>query len=682
MEFPFINSDNILKCESICEPEDIINDKCILDNPSPEALKKAKSALIDIISNKYNDQDIIIKTDENITFHLSNSLNEKEKLYQGKKKDDSLSIIDLGDCENKLKKINDIPDNKSLILLKFETYYENSEIKNVQYEMYNPITKQKITDLSVCDNDKINIYVPINLDNQTLTIYKDIKNQGYDIFNPNDTFYNDICTKYTSVNNTDLTLNDRKNIFYNEQNFCQENCQYNEINLDIIHAKCECSLQTTEIDYESKKFTGFEIISSFYDVLKYSNIYILKCYKIFFSSIGIKNNYGFIIMIIFIILLIIFTILFLFTGIKNIREQMKKMAYSKLKEINNDSQNNKNKININNNKKETTRFKPKKKKKKKKKKTLIIKRNKIKNNSTINLPNPKSNPRKKKKSQINNNSTKKKIDHNLKASMKNSLNLNMKDSILSSNKFKKELIHNTFNDKNKEIIKKYSDFELDDLEYSEAIIYDKRSFINLYIYIVKREHLIIFTFFYCQDFNLISIKLSLFVFSICLDMTTNILFFDDESMHKIYLDYGKYNFISQIPQIIYSTIISESMDIFLKYLSLSEKEIYEVKKYKNIKEVGDAIKQLIKCLKIKFFFFYFICFIFIIFFWYFISIFCAIYENTQIILFKDSSLSFLISLIYPFCLYLFPATLRIISLRSIKKNKKILYKISNYIPIF
>ena len=124
------------------------------------------------------------------------------------------------------------------------------------------------------------------------------------------------------------------------------------------------------------------------------------------------------------------------------------------------------------------------------------------------------------------------------------------------------------------------------------------------------------------------------------------------------------------------------MDTFLKYLSLSEKEIYEVKKYKNIKEIVDGINKLINWLKIKFFFFYFICFINIIFCWYFISIFCAVYENTQIILLKASSMSFLISMLYPFGLYILPTSLRIISLRSIKKNKKILYKISNYVPIF
>jgi len=676
VEFPFINIDNILKCELICEYEDITNNKCFLVNSALEALKKANSAFAGIISNKYNNEDIIIKAGENTTFHLTNTLNEKEKLNGGKKENNNLSIIDLGDCEDKLKKINGIPNNTSLILLIFETNYENSTIKNVQYEIFNPITKQKITDLSVCDSDKIDIYVPTNLDNETLTIYKDLKNQGYDIFNPNDIFYNDVCTKYTSVNQTDLTLNDRKNIFYTEQNFCQENCQYDGINLDIIYAKCECSLQTTEIDYESKKFTGFEILSSFYDVLKYSNIFILKCYKIIFSFIGIKNNYGFIIMIIFIISLIIFTIIFLFTGIKTIREQMINIACKELNVTNNDFQNMKNKINIKKHIKKTASKKKKKRRKKKKK----IKRKKIKNNSSINISNPKSKSGKKKLSLNKNNSTTRKINLELKASIKYSLDLNYKESILSSEKNKKDFIHNTFNDKNEEHLKKYSDFEMDDLEYSEAIIYDKRSFINLYIYLVKREHLIIFTFFYCNNFNLTTIKLSLFVFSICLDMTTNILFFDDESMHKIYLDYGKYNFISQIPQIVYSTIISESLDIFLKYLSLSEKEVYEVKKYKNIKEVGDGIKKLIKCLKIKFFFFFVICFIFMIFFWYFISIFCAIYENTQIILFKDSSMSFLISMLYPFGLYLLPAALRIISLR--RKDKKILYKISNYIPLF
>ena len=229
---------------------------------------------------------------------------------------------------------------------------------------------------------------------------------------------------------------------------------------------------------------------------------------------------------------------------------------------------------------------------------------------------------------------------------------------------------------------KYSEFELDDLEYSEALKYDKRTFFQFFCCLVKREHVIVFTFIYCADLNLFIIKLSLFVFSVCLDFTTNVLFFNDESMHKIYLDYGKYNFISQIPQIIYSTVISEVFDVFFKYLSLSEKEIYEAKKYTNMTKAINHIKKLMRQIKLKFFLFYVISFLLMSFFWYFISAFCAVYKNTQKILFKDSLVSFVISLIYPFALYLIPASLRIISLRATKKDKRFLYKISNIFPLF
>ena len=64
------------------------------------------------------------------------------------------------------------------------------------------------------------------------------------------------------------------------------------------------------------------------------------------------------------------------------------------------------------------------------------------------------------------------------------------------------------------------------------------------------------------------------------------------------------------------------------------------------------------------------------------TIFCVVYENTQIIFVKDSLLSFLLSIVYPFIIYLIPSILRIISLRSSQKNLKCLYKLSDIIPFF
>ena len=626
--------------------------------------------LSEIIATQYNNEDIILKTgDDEFTFHLSNTQNEKNRLSEGVIKN-NLSIIDLGDCESKLKVANGISLDIPLTILKVETYYENTTINNVQYQIYNPITKAKITDMSPCDDETINIYVPTNLDNDTLDTYQELKEQGYDIFNANDSFYNDICTQFTSINNTDVTLNDRKEIYYDgNQIFCQENCQYQEIDIETQSAKCQCSVSSSsEIVFESQIFSGIEIIKSFYEVIKFSNFLVLKCYKLFFSSAGIKNNYGFIIMIIFIIALLINFVIFLFTGMKKVREQMSMMIFSTINKTNDI-------------------VTPKQKKQFENLKKAIF------------LANPKKKKIKKKKRKKSENSIKS-INKNPNKPNNISISEYMKKNTSSWALSGKKVITGIFPKKRKTKysspsfafirkkskkgfdLQKYSEFELDDLEYSEALKYDKRSFFQFFLCLVKREHLIVFTFIFCSDLNLLCIKLSLFVFSVSLDFSTNVFFFTDESMHKIFLDYGKYNFIQQIPQIIYSTIISEVFDVFFKFLSLSEKEIYETKKFNNLTKAVNEVGKLIKRIKIKFFLFFLICFLLMSFFCYFISCFCAVYENTQEVLFKDSATSFLISIIYPLALYLIPATLRLIALRSKAKDKRLLYKISNIFPLF
>ena len=69
------------------------------------------------------------------------------------------------------------------------------------------------------------------------------------------------------------------------------------------------------------------------------------------------------------------------------------------------------------------------------------------------------------------------------------------------------------------------------------------------------------------------------------------------------------------------------------------------------------------------------------FFWYFISCFCAVYNNTQTILFKDTILSFGLSMLYPFGLSLLPGLARMPSLRAEKKDKKCLYCLSQILAL-
>ena len=228
----------------------------------------------------------------------------------------------------------------------------------------------------------------------------------------------------------------------------------------------------------------------------------------------------------------------------------------------------------------------------------------------------------------------------------------------------------------------YDDFELNEMEYEEAAKNDKRSLMRIYFSLLKRENKILFTFFVHNDYNLFYIKIWRFVFLIASDMAMNALFFTDETMHKLYLTYGKYDFVQQIPQIVYSTVISQIIEVFLCYLSLTDTPFYEIKRIKLSGKNIETIKKILKCINTKLVVFYILTLIFYIGFWYIIVIFCAVYENTQITYLKDCLFSFLLSIILPFFVYIIPACFRVCAIRDEKVSSSCLYKLSDIIPFF
>ena len=193
---------------------------------------------------------------------------------------------------------------------------------------------------------------------------------------------------------------------------------------------------------------------------------------------------------------------------------------------------------------------------------------------------------------------------------------------------------------------------------------------------MKSNHPITFSFFPSNDYNSRIIKMFLFFFSFSLDFTVNTLFFNDNTMHKISQSKGAYNIIYQLPKIFYSTIITSFINTILKLLSLSEDSILSIKKENNYQIIFKKGNKIKNCLFIRIFVFYILSFIFMLFSWLFISCFCAVYINTQLILIYDTLFSFLVSMIYPFGLNLIPGIFRIPSLRNPKRNKECLYKIS------
>jgi hypothetical protein len=237
---------------------------------------------------------------------------------------------------------------------------------------------------------------------------------------------------------------------------------------------------------------------------------------------------------------------------------------------------------------------------------------------------------------------------------------------------------------NNSIIKKnlfLNDYEINTLNYKDAIKLDKRTYFEYYFSLLKRKHIILFAFVPNNDYNLASIKISLFILSLSWYFTINALFFTDDTMHNIYSNNGEFIIFNQLPKILYSAFISLTLQKILKLLCISEYDILKIKKEKKLVIAKKKSKDTIKCLYIKFLIFFILGFCLMTYFWYFITCFCAVYTNTQIILFKDILISYGISMIYPFIINLFPGIFRISALKAVKKDKEFVYKIGTFVAL-
>ena len=219
------------------------------------------------------------------------------------------------------------------------------------------------------------------------------------------------------------------------------------------------------------------------------------------------------------------------------------------------------------------------------------------------------------------------------------------------------------------------------MNYQDACDLDKRSCISTYWSVLKREHYVLFTFCSRNDYNLFYVKIERFFILICTEMTMNGMFFVHESMYK--KQTGGLTFAQKLPQIIFSILVTHAMEIILCFLSMTDVNYYQIKALPKEEKTDEKIFDIIACMKRKLTGFFIFTFFVFLFHWYFISAFCAVYQNTQVIFLRDSGIGILTSLIDPFIIYGITSILRAISLCACcKKKLGCVYKISDLIPIF
>ena len=668
--------------------ETIYEDKCLNGTEinvqcrnltNEEIYSKLKDEILDsYISNKLNSE----YNGDNYALKVSTSASEKLLNFNNSK----IPVIDLGDCEKNLKEFYNIPFDSSLIIIKLEEKSSDIKSKNFQFDVFNPITYEKL-DISICQNDTIDLYVPLLISEEKKEKYDNILNQGYNPFDLNDKFYREICTPYSSENGTDVLLDEREEFVYSSvvnETICPENCDYSTYSLDNKYIKCECEVNSTYITLDAKHISGENIYLSFLSALKSSNYKVMICYNLVFNFKIFCHNYGSILSLLCFIAYIIFMIYYSYKEISPLKVEISKLIFietEKEKETQLEKKVSKyqeGKIDIKRSIKNKNKKQYPPKKEKSRRLNSVISGEVVNNTEDIEL-------KEKNKTKVKKLKKKDKKTTRRLSKMGMALNLNeyqIKDiqpNDYESENNKDDII---INDKKNEK-KNLDDFELNELDYDEACDLDKRSFCRTYWSVLKREHLILFTFFVKSDYNLFYVKLERFFILICTQFTMNGMFFIHESMHRKYVQQEEFTFVQKLPQLLFTLIAAHIIEVILCFLSMTDVHIYQIKALPMEQKKGEEVLDIIDKMKTKLSIFFIFTFLLFLFYWYFISAFCAVYQNTQIIFLRDSGLSILTSFLDPFIIYGITTLLRIISLSLCFKNKfGCLYKLSGFIPIF
>ena len=246
--------------------------------------------------------------------------------------EDASVNIYMEECENILKENN---PSKNFTILQVNLKNNNSKclVDQVEYKVYDE-NKQEV-DLSVCKD--VNIKIEYKIQNTSLINIeqiKDFKNQGIDIFNIKDVFFNDICYPYTDNNsNSDMILSDRVSDIFQNYSVCGDGCEYDSFNVEKQVTNCNCKIKN-EVDAEVKE-GNFEssIESAFLD----SNFGVIKCFNLVFGKEGKLKNSGFWIFAILTVLHIpAYTFLFI-NGINPVQSYISKEMSNKGYIVNNNT---------------------------------------------------------------------------------------------------------------------------------------------------------------------------------------------------------------------------------------------------------------------------------------------------------------------------------------------------------
>ena len=547
------------------------------------------------------------------------------------------------------------------------------------------------------------------------------KSQDVDLFNIHSDFFNDICFKFTSVNNTDVTLETRNNEYYQNITLC-------DINLGAFYINYEYDNNTSIFTYkcaygyfksedESNKLLD-DINNKMNQIFTTSNIKVITCYNELFNFSNFIHNYGEIICLIVLVIQFIMFFIYLSIGTRPIQKVVDRfLAKKNLNNVNAPKLDKKdspsNNINIPNLKekepKEHSRLNANSREQlnncasqdeikainSKKKVTKLDSQNPVasppKKDNITNIDEDKIN---KINMQNSNNSSFHSKDTNIdkindnnipkKENYKEIGQFSQNENLNSNNINSEQLTVSDESSNQKKSIRVLLGMineELNELPFEEAKIHDKRNYCTYYWGILQVSHLFLFTFCHPGDYNLFIVKFGLLLFSIPLNLTIGALFYTTKEMQIVYLNKDTLFKVDlkSLARSILTSIISSIILICLKLLCITHGSIQKLRKIEDVEKAKVKSVQVIKCIKFRICLYYILSLIFLFLFLFYVTCFCAIYPNNQLGILRDMLMSWILTLIYPFGLVIFTSIFRICSLRL---DKYCCYFINKILQMF
>ena len=628
--------------------------------------------------------------------------------------------VDFKDCYNKVKLSYQIEEDLIIAII------DRKEKSNSQtyYSFFHPLSGRKLDAEEICKDEVIevtqNLTSILSENNENFELQTYLTDQGINIFDMNDPFYTDLCYDFDNPSNKDIPLSERITSVYPDVSLCDEGCQMEGVDLESMTALCNCKFNDIANSNVIKDNALLEsVVGEVFDLISSSNILVITCYDHIFDNF--TDSIGGIISLVSLVGHLICSVAYFISGAAKIKTYIyniydKFMSFMEKAGIKvNDAP-----------PKRSLRNEKLKDKLIKKKKGVRFNEIPKENNNNIKRPHSpgpdtRSNIDRRKiriekpqlidydaKSTYNElmmyrtksakrlhdgsekNKKKDKIEKHKHKKLEEYSLISLKSKSKKKNKYatiSTKLRIDTFaeledDEDYRKFFEEYLATSLDDLEYDDAIVIDKRTFCEYLIECLKERQMIAFTFIADDPLKVRFIKIMIFILNVVLYFVVIGLFYSEEYISTLYyLDDDEENFFSyitrSIDKYVYTTLVSIVIGYIMDCFFVEERKLKGIFKREkdNLITLRNEITNFFNGIKKMYLAFIILVLVILLLAFYYLLCFNYVYPKTQIEWIKSSITIFIIMQILSVLKCLLETSLRFLSFRC---HSEKLYKLSKF----